>query len=374
MKQSEQTDPVDSGRILIIDDHPTNIDVLYDYLSDLGYEVLVAEDGRSALERIQFSRPDIILLDIMMPDLDGFETCDRLKADPSTAEIPVIFVSALSGLTDKLQGFSAGAVDYITKPYQNQEVLARVRTHLSICRMRKTLNEQLHKLLEQNESLDAYARTVAHDLKNPLNLVLNFARLMEENPTLDPQSREDLQCILQSAERMNHIIHDLLLLAQLRKEDIKTVRVNMTAVVRHALDRLHQDFQAREVQLIEPPQWPDAMGHSAWVQAVWVNYLSNALKYGGRPARIELVTEEDDELPGFHLYGVKDNGQGVDQAVQSSVFEEFSRVGGESEEGHGIGLSIVRRIVQRLGGRVGMRNIPGGGCLFFFTLPKVPEA
>ena len=362
----------DQGRILIIDDHPTNIDVLYDYLSDLGYEVLVAEDGKSALERIHYSLPDIILLDIMMPDLDGFETCDRLKADPRTAEIPVIFVTALGGLSDKIRGFSSGAVDYITKPYQNHEVLARVRTHLTLRRLRDQLATHVERLQEQNDSLDAYARTVAHDLKNPLNLVLNFARLIEENPSLDPQAKEDLDYLLKSAERMNHIIHDLLLLSQLRKDELRPVRVRMDSVVRQALDRLHQDLQSKSAKLRQPEQWPDAMGQSSWIQAVWVNYISNALKYGGSPPEIVLSWEEETEVPGFLRFCVSDNGSGVSLDQQRQIFDEFSRVGGESAEGHGIGLSIVRRVVQRLGGKVGMQPRPDApGSTFYFTLPKV---
>jgi len=361
----------DEGRILLVDDNPTNIDVLYDFLSDLGYEVMVAEDGLSALERMPFARPELILLDIMMPHMEGFEVCRHLKEDEATREIPVIFITAMGSLEDKVKGFEMGAVDYVTKPFQNQEVLARVRTHLTLCRMRKELRAQNEQLRSQNESLDAYARTVAHDLKNPLNLVLNFARLIEEDHVLSGVHGQDLHAIIEGAERMNHIIQDLLLLSQMRKEEVKPVRVDMEAAVSQSLDRLGVEIRKTGASLQCPSEWPDPLGIAAWIQAVWVNYISNAAKYGGNPPEIELFWEPVPETDGGRIrYGVRDNGPGVDSEFRHKVFEEFSRAGGEKSEGHGIGLSIVRRIVRKLGGDVGVENLePGPGCCFYFELP-----
>ena len=364
----------DGGRVLIIDDHPTNIDVLYDFLTDKGFEVLVAEDGESALSRLQYAQPDVILLDIMMPGLDGFETCRRLKENPETRGIPVIYMTALDNLDDKMKGFESGAVDYITKPFQNQEVLARLRTHLALKRMEENLQKNNAQLRDQNEALDAYARTVAHDLKNPLHLILNYARLIEEEATLNSVSKQDLHNIIQSAERMNHIIHDLLLLSQLRREQIRPVHVNMASVLHDSLERLHTDLHAADTKLDKPSDLPDAMGLSAWIQAVWVNYISNAIKYGGKPGHIEIICQKDPLNESHNWYGVKDNGKGVPPELRLTVFEEFSRAGGEQVAGHGIGLSICRRIIHRLGGRVGVQNhADGPGCTFFFTLPAMPE-
>ncbi len=362
------------GRVLVVDDNPTNIDVLFDYLADLGYEVLVAEDGLSAIERIHFAKPDIILLDIMMPHLDGYGTCERLKADPETAGIPIIFMTALDSIGDKVKGFRAGAVDYITKPFQNEEVSARVDTHLTLRRMGEALRQRNEQLSIQNDSLDTYARTVAHDLKNPLNLIINFARLIEEESVLSGHSLQDLRMIIKSGERMNHIIHDLLLLAQMRQDNLAPVRIHMASVVRQSLDRLESDLKEAHVDLKQPKQWPDAMGHSAWIQAVWVNYISNAIKYGGSPPRIVLQAGPDPLHPGSILFSVCDNGIGVPANMQHKIFEEFSRVGGEQSEGHGIGLSIVRRIITRLGGRVGVTgNGSEPGSTFFFTLPAADK-
>ena len=359
------------SRILLVDDNPTNIDVLYNFLADEGFEVLVAEDGVSALERVLLVKPDLILLDIMMPHIDGFEVCRELKADPETSDIPVIFITALGSVEDKINGFKLGGVDYVTKPFQNEEILARIRNHLDLRNMRNNLQIQNEQLRSQNESLDAYARTVAHDLKNPLNLILNFAKFIQDEDVLTGVPKDDLSRIIDSTEQMNHIIQDLLLLAQLRKEDLELVRVNMGLVVRLSLDRLHLELQKPHLEIEVPDSWPDALGVSSWVQAVWVNYISNAIKYGGDPCKVKLAWETVESRPEYIRYSVEDNGVGIPFDQQESIFDDFTRIGGEKSEGHGVGLSIVRRIILRLGGEVEVENLqPGPGCRFSFLLKQ----
>jgi signal transduction histidine kinase len=358
-----------SETILLVEDNPTNIDVLYSFLNDHGYDVLVAEDGVSALERVGYTKPDLILLDIMMPRMGGFEVCEKLKENPETRDIPIMFLTALGSVEDKVKGFELGGVDYITKPFQNQEVLARISSHMELQRMRAALEFRNQQLESQNEALDAYARTVAHDLKNPLTHVLNFARFIEQEGVLSGQSAEDLERILQSAETMNHIIQDLLLLAQTREEAIHTMDMEMQPVVEGALDRLQVDIQQKKALLLMPDTWPTVQGNPAWIQAVWVNFISNALKYGGTPPEVKLFWRADEDRDGWIWFGVEDNGDGLKTVHPELLFKEFSRSGEEKEEGHGIGLSICRRILQRLGGRITAENIPDGGSRFMFQLP-----
>jgi len=365
------TDPNRKNRILIVDDNPTNIDVLFNYLTEEGYEVLVAEDGITALQRLDFAKPDVVLLDIMMPHMDGFDVCRELKANDETRDIPVIFITALGSVEDKVAGFKAGGVDYVTKPFQNDEVLARIRNHLELRRMRGELQVQNEKLRAQNEALDAYARTVAHDLKNPLNLILNFSRFIEEEDILEGEAAGDIHRVIESAEQMNHIIQDLLLLAQMRKDELEPVPVDMQAAVKQSLDRLELDLKRENVEVVQPQVWPNPLGVAAWIQAVWVNYISNAVKYGGSPPMVKLFWEQVKESPGMIRYGVEDNGPGVDPAQSDRIFKEFTRVGGEKSEGHGLGLSIVRRIIVRLGGTVAVEpGENGSGSRFTFTLPE----
>ena len=179
--------PPQPGTILVVDDNPTNIQVLFDVLSEMGYRVAIAKSGEAALQRLQSYHPDIILLDVMMPGIDGFETCQRLKADPATCNIPVIFMTALSDSVDKVKGLSLGAVDYITKPIQHEEALARIRVHLQLSHTQKKLEQQTVELSQAIETLEqAQAHLVqsekmsslgqlmagiAHEINNPVNFI-----------------------------------------------------------------------------------------------------------------------------------------------------------------------------------------------------------
>jgi two-component system sensor histidine kinase/response regulator len=163
------------AKVLVVDDDPTNLSVLFNYLAEMGLKVFVAQDGESALEQVDYERPDIILLDILMPNIDGFETCLRLKANPATSDIPVVFMTALSDVEDIIKGFQIGAVDYITKPFHQEEVLARITTHL-------TLQHQRMKLYELNTMKNKFFSIVAHDMKEVLStLVRKFIKLGENS-------------------------------------------------------------------------------------------------------------------------------------------------------------------------------------------------
>jgi len=341
--------------ILIVDDNPTNLGVLFDYLRGAGFKVLIAEDGHGALQRATYAKPDIILLDVLMPGIDGFETCRLLKENDETSDIPVIFMTALSETVDKVRGFELGAVDYITKPLQHEEVLARIRTHLTI--------------RKQNKELDAFAHTVAHDLQNPLGMIISYVHiLLEDLPTMDTEQTLDLlNRIGQAGQKMDNIIQALLLLSGVRKEKVQLIALDMADVVSQAQQRLEMLIEQFQAKIILPKHWPVAVGYAPWVEEVWVNYMSNGLKYGGRPPCLELgATPQPD---GMVRFWVKDNGKGLSPKQQSTLFTEFIRLNEVRAEGHGLGLSIVRRIVAKLGGQVGVKSSNGQGCEFFFTLP-----
>jgi len=162
------------GTILIVDDTPANVSILFDFLAESGYKVLVAQEGKRAIQKAEYAIPDLILLDIMMPGIDGFETCKVLKSTEKTKDIPIIFMTALADTIDKVKGFKLGAADYITKPIQHEEVLARINSQLNFRRLQKQIQLHAIELEKRNLELDAFARTVAHDLKNPLNAVIGY--------------------------------------------------------------------------------------------------------------------------------------------------------------------------------------------------------
>ncbi|MDX1522516.1 MAG: hybrid sensor histidine kinase/response regulator [Anaerolineae bacterium] len=373
--------------ILIVDDAPINIDYLIKYLTRAGYRLLVAKDGKTGLDQAKYSKPDIILLDVLMPDVDGFTVCRQLQDDPRTQNIPVIFMTALSSVVDKVKAFEAGAVDYLTKPIDHREAIARINTHLTLRNLheelqgeveeRKKTEERLRGITQilqsQNEELDAFAHTVAHNLKNPLALLTSLAEYLQLDHSTMKQTMLDecLGLMARDGRRAINIVEELLLLSSIRKEEVETLPLDMLEIVTQSQQRLSNLIDQSESQIIFPKEWPLALGYGPWVEEVWVNYLSNAIKYGGEPPLIELgASRERDRMVRFW---VKDNGPGLSPQEQSQLFTPFTRLNAMQVEGHGLGLSIVRRIIEKLGGNVGIDSagIPGRGSVFNFTLPAV---
>jgi PAS domain S-box-containing protein len=234
---------------------------------------------------------------------------------------------------------------------------------------RKRAEADRERLIDE---LRAFASTVAHDLKNPLSAVMAYAALLSEEhaASLDATGRDMLDEIANNSQSMNRIIDELLLLASVREsEAVEFVPLDMAAIVVTVLDRLEYLIRESQAVIIQPDSaWPLARGHIAWVQEVWVNYISNAIKYGGQPPRVELGAAA---VPGGMVrFWVRDNGPGIAPADQDRLFIPFTRLEWARGTGHGLGLSIVKRIVDRLGGQVGVESAPGQGSTFWFTLPE----
>ena len=373
--------PVIAADILIVDDTPMNQRLLSHVLVQSGYQTRIASNGKQALEIVQQAHPDLVLLDIMMPEMTGYDVCEQLKADPSTSNIPVIFLSALDATEDKVRAFTVGGVDYITKPFQIEEVLARVETHLSLQGLRrqlqqanKDLEQKLDELQARNAELDAFAHTVAHDLKNPLSTILGFAHLLAQRPEMFESQAEmakEAGRILSGAKKMNDIIESLLLLAGVRKEMVALSPLDMGKIVAEVHERLGALINEYQPEIILPPSWPQADGYAPWIEEVWANYLSNAMKYGGQPPRVELGAESVNGADGKPMvrFWTRDNGPGLSPEDQTKLFTPFTRIHVTRAKGHGLGLSIVQRIVEKFGGEVGVVSQPGQGSTFYFTLP-----
>ncbi|MEM7029376.1 MAG: hybrid sensor histidine kinase/response regulator [Chloroflexota bacterium] len=376
MKSELNIDPIGIGDILVVDDTPLKLRLLSNLLTKQGYRVTVMQDGASALEAIKTYTPDLILLDINMPGLDGYEVCRRLKAQEATKEIPVIFISSFDEVWDKVQAFQVGGVDYITKPFQVEEVLARVKVHISLRQLQQQLQHTNDNLLESNtalavsnKELNAFAHTVAHDLKNPLTTIVSYSSYLSDSiQEIDvDRLKHDLNIIGQAGGKMTSIIDELLLLASIRKTDVEVRQLDMTAIIEQVCQRMAFMIESYQGKIQFPTYWPKSVGYAPWVEEIWANYISNGLKYGGHPPTLELgATEQTD---GFVRYWLRDNGPGIPFKKQQYLFQEFSRIDQDNREGHGLGLSIVKRIVDKLAGDVGVTSIEGEGSTFYFTLP-----
>ncbi len=228
------------------------------------------------------------------------------------------------------------------------------------------------QLEARNQELDAYAHTVAHDLKNPVTAVVGYAEYLQEIST-DAKVNTVADRIILSGHKMQSIINELLFLSIVRTKDVAVEPLTMETIVAEAAQRLESDIAKLDAEIRYPSQWPAAYGHAPWVEEVWVNYLSNALKYGGRPPKIELgadMPQSDFRAASNTVrYWVRDNGSGVAPDVRKRLFTLFERLDEAASDSHGLGLSIVHRIVTKLGGEVGVESQEGAGSLFWFTLP-----
>lgn len=245
-----------------------------------------------------------------------------------------------------------------------QELMQNFVRNMTVRKQMETEREQLIA------DLDSFAHTVAHDLKNPLSTVFSYATLLEDIwRELSPEEAEEhLHAVASSAHRAISIIDELLLFASIRTQDqIEHALLDMPLIVTEVQDRLMQMIESHQAEIRLPEQWPVAMSYAPWVKEIWANYISNAIKYGGQPPIIELGgTLETNQMVRFW---VRDNGQGIPADQIPHLFSEFNRLGDMHIEGHGLGLSIVKRIVEKLGGEVAVESVVGEGSIFSFTLP-----
>ena len=238
--------------------------------------------------------------------------------------------------------------------------------------MEAALTESNEALVARNEELDAYAHTVAHDLKNPVAAILGFAEHLEEGLGTLPECerRESLEAITRSARKMQAIIDALLLIGETRRSDVTIRTLDLGVIAAECLEGLAHQVKHLGAEVRLPETWPSAIGYAPWVEQVFTNYVSNALKYGGRPPRVELGAAVVDER--HARFWVRDNGPGLKAEELERTFAPFTRLSSEDVAGHGLGLSIVRRLVERMGGEVSVESegAPGAGCTFSFTLSR----
>ena len=268
-------------------------------------------------------------------------------------------------------------VEFVSNVYwvdQQRVIQCDIRDITARKRAEVALSQVMTDLQERNEALDAFAHTVAHDLKNPVSVIVGHAELLtRDDATLPADDRQrSLKAIEQSGYKISTIIDELLLLARLRQSEVETAPLDMVRLVADTLSRLTDSIKATRAEISWPDAetWPVAMGHGPWIAEVWVNYLSNALKYGGTPSatpHIELGAALQPD--GMVRFWVRDHGPGLTSEAQTRLFAPFTQLERVRPNGHGLGLSIVRRIVEKLGGQAGMESRGSDGSTFYFTLP-----
>ena len=366
--------------ILIVDDNPNNLNLLFDLLDEAGFEVLVSQNGESALKRAEGAQPDIILLDVMMPGMDGFETCRRLKALKATQHIPVIFMTALAGTDSKIKGFELGAVDYITKPIQAPEVLARVRTHLTILSLQKDLqvkNEMLSTMLEKEKELNAlksqFVSMVSHEFKTPLTTIALSSDLLKryDDRMSTQERREELSVIEKTIEHMSELLDNVLTVSRWEAGKIKFEPEAIE--LQPFCQRLAARYQAlcestHTIEFAVKTTHDTLTIDPTLFEYILSNLLSNAIKYSPDGGRVSFGIDEQGEAVSFRI---SDQGLGIPHADRQNLFESFHR--GENVgniKGTGLGLSIVKKLVELHHGTIEVKSQLNHGSTFIITIPR----
>jgi len=403
-------------RILAVDDSPTYLHALADQLRDEGYDVAQATSGEEAIDLLAVQHVDCILLDRLMPGLSGAETCARIKAAPVVRDIPLIMLTSLEGRDAMIDGFSAGADDFISKSSGLDVLKARVQAQIrrkqfedehrsvreqllrteheaaearaarELAETRAALVEQLErtnrelatanreladsnrKLAIANRELEAFSYSVSHDLRAPLRAIDAFTRALDEDAgdRLDPPSRNHLRRVLAATGQMSDLIDALLALSRISRAQLVRAGVDLSKTAAAVIDELRRRDAERNVEVIIEPDLR-CCADGKLMRVLLDNLLGNAWKFTSKCAHAEIQfgwQQRDDRA----IYFVRDNGAGFDMAYASRLFQPFQRLHRPSQfEGTGVGLATVQRIVERHGGRVWAEATPGEGASFYFT-------
>ena len=385
------TPSLGKAAVLMVDDRPDNLLALEALLQPLELRLVRASSGEEALKRLLGDEFAVILLDVQMPGMDGFETAAHIKQRERTKDVPIIFLTAISReVQHQLRGYDAGAVDYLAKPFEPEVLRAKVAVFVDLwaknqllqrqselleLRLRErdqaqeALARQAMELERSNAELEQFAHVVSHDLQEPLHTLSGFLELLAEQHTdqLDDDGRLYVQRARSGADRMRGLVRDLLEYARVSTRSQPFGTVDMQAACDEVINDLHEEIEAAGAT-VKAQDLPTVNGDRFQMAQLLRNLLENAVKFRGEQAPVVDVTceRDDDEW----LFAVADNGIGIDPRYGIHVFTIFQRLHGRDDyAGTGVGLAICKKIVERHGGRIWVDSTPNGGATFFFTLP-----
>ncbi|AKG20806.1 hybrid sensor histidine kinase/response regulator [Calothrix sp. 336/3] len=391
--------------IVVIDDTPANLHLLTNLLKENGYLVRPFPSGKLGIVGIQHAAPALILLDIQMPNMNGYEVCQQLKANETTRDIPVIFISALDEILDKVKAFTVGGVDYITKPFQTEEVLARISTHLDLSRLQKLLKQenylQAQQLAEQNRQLqkinrllektneeliqstrlkDEFLATMSHELRTPLNAILGMTESLQEEifGEINEKQFQALATVERSGNHLLELINDILDVSKIVSGQIELNYTN-TAIIplcQQSLEFIQPQASKKSIHLESkvPVDLPNFRMDERRIRQVLINLLNNAVKFTpeGGAITLEVIYPITIQQQNYLQIFVKDTGMGIAAEDIKRVFEPFIQLDSNLNrkyEGTGLGLTLVKRIVELHGGEVSLTSELGVGSCFAIALP-----
>jgi two-component system, sensor histidine kinase and response regulator len=360
---------VGAASLMVVDDNPKNLKLLDSMLRGSGYQVRLFPRAQLALTAAAKTPPDLFLLDINMPEMDGYTMCGQLKTDPLLREIPVIFLSALNETSDKVKAFEVGGVDYITKPFQIEEVRVRINTHLEIRRQRLLLQESYQKLQELESLRDSLVHMIVHDMRTPLTIIQNGLELVNrsDGAHLSEKGTRWLTNVQHRTAELIEMVNSLLDISKFEsgRMDLDRTEFNLAELVKK-IETGFSTVQTHRItaQVDENPLW--ATADLPLVTRVVQNLLGNAIKYSPQGTEIKVtVSTSSDGL----AVSVIDQGPGIPEEHRGRVFDKFFQIG-HAKNSSGLGLAFCKMVVDAHGGTIGVDPAPNGGSCFWFQLPN----
>ena len=367
-------------KILIVDDVMSNVLLLKVLLTNEKFAIATANNGQQALEQVDKEHPDLVLLDVMMPDLSGFEVAQRLKSNPDTADIPIIFLTALNSTTDIVKGFQVGANDFISKPFNKEELIIRVTHQISLVAAKRIIVAQTEELRKTIMGRDKLYSVIAHDLRSPMGsikMVLNMLILNLPSETIGEEMYELLTMANQTTEDVFSLLDNLLKWTKSQIGKLKVVYqdINMVEVVEGVSEIFTMVAGLKNIKIVQDVPVADVAVRADidMVKTVIRNLISNAIKFSNEGAEVVVSLAEED---GMAIVSVKDSGCGIDEENQRKLLHtdtHFSTFGTNNEEGSGLGLLLCKDFVIKNGGKLWFTSKKGEGSTFSFSIPLLDK-
>ncbi|MGD9873167.1 MAG: response regulator [Kiritimatiellia bacterium] len=362
-----------SGTVLVVDDDPRNRMLLHDLLKSKGYRITQAESGEEALDIIAADPPDTVLLDVMMTGMDGFEVCRRIKANPDTAHIPVLLVTALTGRDDRLAGIEAGGDDFITKPVDLKEVLLRTRNAVNMKQLRDQVRQSYIELEKMSKMRENLTNWLVHDMKAPLSGILGYLEMLQPKTTGGP-----LQVYVDEAYSATQRLHEMIIAVldvshlEQKQMPLDQKHEDLALIAADAVKHLAYETGEQKITVETAPGPAPAWCDRGITRRIIGNILGNAVKYTPQGGRIGIRFSQE---AGQTRVEITDNGPGIAPRFHDVIFELFGQIEMRTAQkvySHGLGLAFCKMAVEAQGGKIGVISDEGKGSTFWFTLPANP--
>jgi len=378
------TNKLKDMKVLIVDDQSDNLKVLYNTLKPLGYDISLATTGQQAINHISEHRPDLILLDITLPDINGIDVCRKIKEYKETENIPVIFISACTDSSDVVKGFNVGCVDYIRKPFVETEVIARVQNHLTLQFLHENLERRVVERTEQLEKAKVLAETanqaktqflsrMTHEFKTPLNSILGFSQLQEQQ-IIDSDTDNlviSREYIFNAGTHLLSLVENVLDLAHIENQQLKLIleKIDLDETIKAAINAVKEQAEALSIEISYNPLPINVIANKARLTQVFTNLLSNAIKFNYKQGlvNVEVKITEQEQVE----VNIMDTGVGIAPEDTEHLFMPFTRLSyAEKQEipGIGIGLSQSKYLVEEMNGNIDFHSQIGQGSVFSVRL------